>query len=197
MARNALPSSNLSAVSSFQHLKNAPTPSGTQTPSHADKAKEATCPDCKSTYKIFTEGARGWNTKPHQVCITCYRARRRKKRQQRSPQFPTPNVQGRRIRAHLPDWWCPGLTVSHRQYSTITSFQRVSGGGPTYWSTRESPSPSRSTSQHNVDTAGPSTPHSPCRGLGHCRYRRSIQLMVTGRFPSPRILSLKTCVPFA
>ena len=34
MARNALPSSNLSAVSSFQHLKNAPTPSGTQTPSH-------------------------------------------------------------------------------------------------------------------------------------------------------------------
>ena len=93
MARNALPSSNLPAVSSFQHLKNAPTPSGTQTPSHADKAKEATCPDCKGTYKIFTEGARGWNTKPHQVCITCYRARRRKKRQQRSPQFPTPNVQ--------------------------------------------------------------------------------------------------------
>ena len=53
------------------------------------------------------------------------------------------------------------LTVSHRQYSTITSFQRVSGGGPTYWSTRESPSPSRSTSQHNVDTAGPSTPPQP------------------------------------
>ena len=93
MARNALPSSNLSAVSSFQHLKNAPTPSGTQTPSHTDKAKEATCPDCKGTYKIFTKGARGWNTKPHQVCITCYRARRRKKRQQRSPQFPTPNIQ--------------------------------------------------------------------------------------------------------
>ena len=27
------------------------------------------------------------------MCITCYRARRRNKRQQRSPQFPTPNVQ--------------------------------------------------------------------------------------------------------
>ncbi|KAK3734273.1 hypothetical protein QZH41_004413 [Actinostola sp. cb2023] len=48
----------------------------------SDKATEAICPDCKSPFKVFTEGARGWNTKPHQMCIACYRARRQRKRQQ-------------------------------------------------------------------------------------------------------------------
>ena len=87
MASNALPSSSLSAMSSFQHLKTQQT-SPTQTPAHVDKGKQALCPDCRSTFKVFTEGSRGWNIKPHQVCIECYRARRRKRRQQ-----PVPNSQ--------------------------------------------------------------------------------------------------------
>lgn len=76
MARNALPPLPLSAMSSFQRQrKTQPTPP--TTPSPTDQAKEATCPDCKSSFRTFTEGARGWNTKPHQVCINCYRSRRR------------------------------------------------------------------------------------------------------------------------
>ena len=51
-------------------------------PPSPDQAKEATCPDCKQPFKVFTEGARGWNTKPHQVCKTCYRVRRQRRRQQ-------------------------------------------------------------------------------------------------------------------
>ena len=83
-ARNALPSSSVSAVSSFRRQQN-PRPDTTTMkppppPSPADQSKEATCPDCHQRFKIFTEGARGWNTKSHQVCITCYRTRRRNKR---------------------------------------------------------------------------------------------------------------------
>ena len=83
----------LSAVSTFRRQKNTLTSTGTPTPSHTDRAKEATCPECKGTFKIFTEGARGWNNKPQKVCITCYRARRRIQRQQCSPQTLSPNVQ--------------------------------------------------------------------------------------------------------
>ena len=74
VARNSLPSSTLSAMSTFRRQKNISTPTGTPTPSNADRAKEATCLECKGTFKIFTEGARGCNTKPHKVCITCYRS---------------------------------------------------------------------------------------------------------------------------
>lgn len=87
-ARNALPSSSLSAVSSFRRQQNprsvttasAPHPA----PPLADQAKEATCPDCQQ--RFFTEGVRGWNTKPHQVCISCYRSHRRNRRARGTPQ---------------------------------------------------------------------------------------------------------------
>ena len=52
MARNALPSSSLSAMSSFQRLKTQQT-SPTQTPAHVDKGKQALCPDCRSTFCDF------------------------------------------------------------------------------------------------------------------------------------------------
>ena len=92
MARNALPSSSLSAVSSFRHQQNlAPVLPG-QTPSQSDQAKQATCPDCKTLFNVFTEGSRGWNTKPHQVCINCYRARCRRKCQPRQHPDKNPTV---------------------------------------------------------------------------------------------------------
>ena len=55
MARNALPSPSLSAVSSFVKQKTL-SPTHAPTPSQADRAKEATCPGCHITFKIFTEG---------------------------------------------------------------------------------------------------------------------------------------------
>ena len=53
------------------------------TPSQSAKTTQAPCPHCKTLFNIFTEGTRGWNTKPHTMCISCYRARRCRKRQQR------------------------------------------------------------------------------------------------------------------
>ena len=93
MARNALPSPSLSAVSSFVKQKTSPQ-NHAPTPSQADRAKEATCPGCRTTFKLFTEGARGWNEKPHQMCIECYRANRRKKRDQRQPPQRPPQAPG-------------------------------------------------------------------------------------------------------
>ena len=93
MARNALPSSTLSAVSSFKREQDPPKEPPTTTPSRVDQAKQATCPDCKSLFKIFTEGTRGWNTKPPTVCIDCYRARHRRKRPHHTPPAAPPTSQ--------------------------------------------------------------------------------------------------------
>ena len=89
MARNALPSATLSSISTFKKAKQAPP----TTPPTADRNRESTCPDCSASFKIFTEGARGWNTKPHQVCVTCYSVRRQRQRRKRSPQAPSSKVQ--------------------------------------------------------------------------------------------------------
>ena len=93
MARNALPSPTLSAVSSFRRQQNPPTGAPAASPSHTDQAKQAPCPDCRNPFNTFTKGARGWNTKPHQVCINCYRARRRRQRSHRASLAPPPAVQ--------------------------------------------------------------------------------------------------------
>ncbi|KAK2547281.1 hypothetical protein P5673_032838 [Acropora cervicornis] len=90
MARNALPSSTLSAVSSFKRQQVPPKEPPSATPSRADQAKQAACPDCQRLFRIFTEGTRGWNTQPHTVCLNCYRVRRRRKR---TPHTPLPTSQ--------------------------------------------------------------------------------------------------------
>ena len=90
MARNALPLSNLSAVSSFVRQKNIkPVPSNNEaTPT--DRNRKNNCPDCKKLFKVFTEGPNGWNLKAHQYCIDCFKARRRNRRQQQ--QGPSSSV---------------------------------------------------------------------------------------------------------
>ena len=93
MARNALPSPSLSAVSSFAKQRKSP-PNPVLTLSQADRAKEATCPGCHIAFKVFTEGARGWNEKPHQMCIECHKANRRKKHHQRQPPQHPPQAPG-------------------------------------------------------------------------------------------------------
>ena len=87
-ARNALPSATLSAVSSAKKQKNqtdvqAPTPS----------PRQAICPDCKNLFSVFTEGARGWNKRPHKVCLSCYRKRRRREPWKQDSSTSTPSVQ--------------------------------------------------------------------------------------------------------
>ena len=91
MARNALPSHSLSAVSSFQKQKATP-PNIATRPSPSDQAKEGQCPECHTNFRVFTQGARGWNKTPHKVCIDCYRAARRKNRQQDSRSSTTSAV---------------------------------------------------------------------------------------------------------
>ena len=90
MARNALRSSSLSAMSSFRQQQTSPTEATHSIPSTANRAREARCLDCKKLFKLFTEGARGWNTKPHRVYLACYRTCRRNRRShQISEQQPT------------------------------------------------------------------------------------------------------------
>ena len=95
-ARNALPSSSISTVSSFRRQQNprpdTPAMTPKQAPHLADRRKEAQCPDCHQQFKIYTEGARGWNSKPHQVCITCYRTSRRNRRPRGTPSASTSAV---------------------------------------------------------------------------------------------------------
>ena len=93
MARNALPSSSLSAVPSFRSQQRAPSATHPSAPPSTDRARQAPCPDCKKPYHLFTEGANGWNVKPHLVCIDCYRAKRRKGRRQGKHPTPSPTVQ--------------------------------------------------------------------------------------------------------
>ena len=71
MARNALPSS-ASDISSFKRDRPA---SAAQSP-HSDRSRTAVWPDCKQTFALFSEGSRGWNTRPHSQCIKCYRGPR-------------------------------------------------------------------------------------------------------------------------
>jgi hypothetical protein len=58
MARNALPSARVSSISSFKkHQGNH------QEPDPPRMSEQATCPDCKSLFSIFTKGTRGFNKK--------------------------------------------------------------------------------------------------------------------------------------
>ena len=130
MARNALPSSTLSAMSSFQRLRRDQKTGPVPIPAPTDRARQASCLGCKSTFKIFTEGSRGWNTKPHQICIGCYRARRQKRRQQPSndgqqaamESVPISQISSVQLKAR-PGRRCGGRRRTQMTHSTI--------GGPT------------------------------------------------------------------
>ena len=79
MARNALPNSSLSAVSSFRRqTRTTPVPPR-PVASSPDRMQRAPCPECRKPYPLFTEGARGWNTRPHRMCLECFRLQRQLK----------------------------------------------------------------------------------------------------------------------
>ena len=72
MARNALPTS-LSTVSLFKREKQHFPPT-----QHAatNRQQTAQCPKCSDTYNMYSEGRFGWNTRPHRICLKCYKERR-------------------------------------------------------------------------------------------------------------------------
>ena len=91
-ARNANtnnPSSQVSAVSEYRrslrdskndnHRDNRPR---MPSPSKFDQSKTASCPDCGSTFHLFTKKARGWNRKPFTRCQPCWKKQNAKSKQQ-------------------------------------------------------------------------------------------------------------------
>ena len=71
IAQNAAPVSDVSAVSAFKRQKTASV-------AH-DRSEKSPCPDCKQLFSLYSKAPRGWNSKPHTLCLDCFRSRRRKK----------------------------------------------------------------------------------------------------------------------
>jgi len=81
-ARNANPSSGLSAISAYRHNRKNQIPSDKQksrdrpSTNLAEREKTAQCPDCGKTFNLFNKRSRGgWNVKPHERCEGCWRKR--------------------------------------------------------------------------------------------------------------------------
>ena len=52
-------------------------PPGLKAPSANPFSKPILCPQCGEQFSPFSEGSRGWNSKPHEVCKNCFRTRRK------------------------------------------------------------------------------------------------------------------------
>lgn len=81
-ARNANPSSGLSAISAYRRTykqgasNDDSQKKSKQVPSSADREKTSRCPDCGKSFNVFTKKLRGWNTKPHERCAPCWKTQR-------------------------------------------------------------------------------------------------------------------------
>ena len=94
MARNAMPTLDVSAVSAFRRQLATPPnedcrPSSSHHPSlvKTSPSERSPRPICKQPFSVYRESSRGWNTKPFTLCIDCFRTRRRNQR--RKPLPPT------------------------------------------------------------------------------------------------------------
>ena len=92
LARNAMPTPDVSAVSAFRRQLATPPnkdcrPSSSRHPSlvNTSPSERSPCPICKQPFSVNGEGPRGWNTKPFTLCIDCFRTRRRNKRRKSLP----------------------------------------------------------------------------------------------------------------
>ena len=68
MARNDLPSATLSSSLTFKQITQAQPMTLSPVPTPSDSDRVSTCPDCKASFKMFTEGTRGW-TPSHTRCV--------------------------------------------------------------------------------------------------------------------------------
>ena len=55
-----------------------------QIPSNVDREKIARCPDCNKSFHLFSKKSRGWNSKPHERCESCWKKRRDNRRAEAS-----------------------------------------------------------------------------------------------------------------
>ena len=85
MARNALPSTMNSAISSFRRATSQKqvgvheSTAAMHSPSATERAKCAPCPDCRKNFCLFSETSRGWNKYAHERCKECYMALRKRR----------------------------------------------------------------------------------------------------------------------
>ena len=93
IARNALPSSVLSAMSSFKRQATAPGSPGSDLPNVIERSRKSNCLLCKKIFNVYNEGPKGWNTKPHKYCTTCFRDLRRQKRLQHQDKQSVSSIQ--------------------------------------------------------------------------------------------------------
>ena len=79
-------SATTSAISTFKKESRKPPPQTTHPipqvsqPSIVDRTQCIPCPHCGEMFPKYSEGVRGWNSRPHEMCIKCFRARRRSRR---------------------------------------------------------------------------------------------------------------------
>ena len=81
-ARNALPPS-AAAMSTFKKNQRGAKGQNREPPPVAPPpitSQTAPCPGCGKTFSLYTEGSSGWNTKPHEQCIACFRKLRKNRR---------------------------------------------------------------------------------------------------------------------
>ena len=77
-ARNALPLS-AAGISTFKRDKRLLIPKVEAMARPTSRGQTASCPACRVTYSLYSEGVSGWNTRPHKLCLDCYRCQRRRR----------------------------------------------------------------------------------------------------------------------
>ena len=109
MARNALPTS-LCTVSSFKREKQHLPPK-----QHATTNRQQTtqCPKCSDTYNLYSEGRFGWNTRPHRICLKCYKEQRSQSTSQNSRNGPVSNIAAQSQQTAQ----CPKCSNTYNLYS--------------------------------------------------------------------------------
>ena len=127
MVRNALPSSSLSALSSFKRQNIPPQLPHSTTSTQTDRNKRVSCPECKKLFNVYTEGPKGWNSKPHQMCIDCFRAIRRAQRQQnRKPPSTSTSAISASEPSNLTQIASVSASISPSKNNTSRDTQKVS-----------------------------------------------------------------------
>jgi hypothetical protein len=118
MAHNALPTSSLSAVSTFKRQRATTTAEATITsnpPSASEHSQRVPCSECKKMYSPYTEGRFGWNIRPHQYCIECHHARHRRNSRQTAWNAKHGNVQAVTQDDSFSDEPISKIAAQHRQ----------------------------------------------------------------------------------
>ena len=87
MARDAHSAASSSSMSSMKLQRKKTQTSAdagqqrTTKATEVERSKQGNCPHCKKDYALYREGRFGWNSKPYEMCRTCFQSQRRKKQE--------------------------------------------------------------------------------------------------------------------